>query len=176
MPLDFALIEDGFMDVLRPLPAFAGWRKKRKRCLWHMVGEVEQGLTLNRYKDSFENRQLVSLGVYVSVPHDGGWPVYVPPEVWDKGRLYRRAYLVPGKGLVSEDTFASGAPVALCEPDDLRVWLDALPDNIERYVAPWFGQYQTLEAAGFEYQIPKWRLQQAGFIAATAPEDAPSAS
>ncbi|MDX3984797.1 MAG: hypothetical protein QHC88_06035 [Achromobacter sp.] len=162
MPLDFALIEDGLMDVLRPHPAFAGWRKKRKRCLWRMVGEVEQGMVLNRYKDSFENRQLVSIGVYVSVPHEGGWPVYVPPEVWDKGRLYRRAYLVLGKGLVPEDTLASGAPVALCEPEDLRAWLATLPQDIEQYMAPWFARYQTLEAAGYEYQIPKWRLQQAG--------------
>src|SRR6478609_6306675 len=90
MPIDFEPIENSFMETLRPHPAFAGWRKKRKRCLWRKVGDVEQGVELIRYKDSFENRQRVSLGLYVSVPYEREWPVYVPTEIWDKGRLYRR--------------------------------------------------------------------------------------
>lgn len=163
MPINFQPIEDGFMDLVRPHPAFAGWRK-RKRCLWRTINEVEQGLVLNRYKDSFENRQLVSIGVYVSIPHKGDWPVYVPTEVWDKGRLYRRAYLVPGQGLVPEDTFASGAPVALCEHEELPAWLATLPDDIDQHIAPWFKQFETLEAATYDYQIPTWRLQKAGLI------------
>ncbi|MDQ8035432.1 MAG: hypothetical protein REJ50_25795 [Bordetella sp.] len=164
MPIDFAPIEDGFMNLVRAHPAFAGWRKKRKRSLWRSVGEVEQAIELIRYKDSFENRQLVSIGLSVSVPCEREWPVYVPPDVWHKGRLYRRAFLVPGQGLVPEDAFASGAPVALCEPADLAGWLATLPADIERHVAPWFSQYDTLETASYEYEIPRWRLQQAGLV------------
>ncbi|MFY1914023.1 hypothetical protein ACOTB6_20850 [Achromobacter xylosoxidans] len=98
MPIAFDPIELGFMETLRAQPAFAGWRKRRKRCLWRALGDVEQGVELLRYRESFENRQLVSLGLYVSVPCEREWPVYVPPEVWSKGRLYRRACLVPGQG------------------------------------------------------------------------------
>lgn len=167
MPLDFSLIEDGFIDTLRPQPAFAGWRKKRKRCLWRALGEVEQGVELVRYHASFENRQLVSLGLYVSVPCEREWPVHVPPEVWHKGRLYRRAYMVPGQGLVDEPTFASGASIALCSPVDLSAWLETLPADIEQYAAPWFTHYETLDAASYEYQIPRWRLEAAGLAPRT---------
>lgn len=167
MPIEFDPIESGFMEVFRPHPAFSGWRKKRKRCLWRAVGDVEQGVELVRYKDSFENRQHVSVSLYVSVPCEREWPVYVPAEVWHKGRLYRRAYLVPGESLVSEPTLGSGATIALTSPEDLAAWLATLPADIDKYIAPWFAQYQTLEAASYEYQIPRWRLEQAGLIPRT---------
>ncbi|WMD19128.1 hypothetical protein RAS12_21215 [Achromobacter seleniivolatilans] len=167
MPLDFDLIEKGFMETLRPQPAFAGWKKKRKRCLWRALGDVEQGVELLRYQASFENRQLVSLALYASVPYEREWPVYVPQEVWHKGRLFRRAYLVPEQGLVDEPTFASGASVALTSQEELASWLATLPADIDQHVAPWFKQYDTLEAASYEYQIPRWRLQEAGLIPRT---------
>jgi len=107
------------------------------------------------------------LGLYVSVPCEREWPVYVPAEIWDKGRLYRRAYLVPGHGLVDEPTFASGASVAVATPEDLAAWLAALPDDIDAHVASWFKQYETLEDASYEYQIPRWRLEKAGLIPLT---------
>ena len=128
---------------------------------------MEQGVELIRYKASFDNRQWVSLGLYVSVPCEREWPVYVPAEIWDKGRLYRRAYLVPGHGLVDEPTFASGASVAVATPEDLAAWLAALPDDIDAHVASWFKQYETLEDASYEYQIPRWRLEKAGLIPLT---------
>lgn len=170
MPIEFEPIESGFMQILRAQPALtvrAGWKKKRKRCLWRALGEVEQGIELVRHQTSFENRQLVSLGLYVSVPCEREWPVYVPAEVWDKGRLYRRAYLVPGQGLVDEPSFASGAPVALTSPEDLAQWLATLPADVDAHVLPWFKQYETREAASYEYQIPRWRLEQAGLIPLT---------
>ncbi|CAB3696772.1 MULTISPECIES: hypothetical protein [Achromobacter] len=165
MPIDFEPIEQAFMQTLRAQPAFAGWKKRRKRCLWRALADgVEQGVELLRYRDSFENRQLVSLGLYVSVPCEREWPVYVPPDVWDKGRLYRRACLAPGQGLVGEATLGSGAVIELCSPDDLARWLAVLPADIERYVGPWFSQYDTLATASYEYEIPRWRLQQAGLL------------
>jgi len=157
MPIDFEPIENGFMETLRPHPAFAGWRKKRKRCLWRKVGDVEQGVELIRYKDSFENRQRVSLGLYVSVPDEREWPVYVPTEIWHKGRLYRRAYLVPNQGLVDDNSFASGALIALSSEEELAAWLATLAADIGPHVAPWFKQYETREAASYEYEIPRWR-------------------
>lgn len=165
MPIDFEPIEQAFMQTLRAQPAFAGWKTRRKRCLWRALADgVEQGVELLRYRDSFENRQLVSLGLYVSVPCEREWPVYVPAEVWNKGRLYRRACLVPGQGLVAEATLGSGAVVELCSPADLARWLATLPADIDRHVGPWFKQYDTLAAASYEYEIPRWRLQQAGLL------------
>ncbi len=64
-----------------------------------------------------------------------------PTDVWDKGRLYRRAYLVPGQGL-SEDTFASGAPVSCANPKSPPAWLATLPDDIDQHIAPWFKQFE----------------------------------
>ena len=167
MPIDFDLIEKGFMEVLRSQPAFTGWKKKRKRCLWRALGDVEQGVELIRYKASFENTQWVSLAVHVSVPCEREWPVYVPTEIWDKGRLYRRAYLVSGQGLANEPTFASGALLAITSPEELATWLGMLPGDIDKHVVSWFKQYETLEAASYEYQIPRWRLEQAGLLPRT---------
>ncbi|MFC0258581.1 hypothetical protein CEY09_16055 [Achromobacter marplatensis] len=167
MPIEFEQIESVFMDTLRAHSAFAGWKKKRKRCLWRALGDVQQGVELIRYKASFDNRQLVSVGLYVSVPCEREWPVYVPTEIWDKGRLYRRAYLVPGQGLVDEPTFASGASIAIASAEALAAWLATLPADIDAHVTPWFKQYETLEAASYEYQIPRWRLEKAGLIPLT---------
>ncbi|WP_255469123.1 hypothetical protein [Achromobacter sp. UMC46] len=93
--------------------------------------------------------------------------MYVPTEVWDKGRLYRRTYLVPGQGLTNEPTFASGATLAITSPDELAAWIGTLPSDIEQHVVAWFKQYETLEAASYEYEIPRWRLEQAGLLPRT---------
>ncbi|MCZ8406430.1 hypothetical protein O9649_01400 [Achromobacter dolens] len=165
MPIDFEPIEREFMQTLRAQAAFAGWKTRRKRCLWRALADgVEQGVELLRYRASFENRQLVSLGIYASVPCEREWPVYMPPEVWHKGRLYRRACLVPGQGLVDEATLGSGAVIELSSPADLADWLATVPADIERHVAPWFERHDTLATASYEYEIPRWRLQQAGLL------------
>lgn len=158
MPIALADLEQGVMELLRAQPAFAGWKKKGKRCLQQAYGELQQGVELIRYKDAFENAQRVSLGVYVSFPYEKEWPVYVPPDIWNKGRLYRRAYLKPGEGLVQEPTLGSGAVLEICNAEDLAKWLSTLPADTENHLAPWLQRYQTLEEAWYEYRIPSWRL------------------
>ncbi|WZB71926.1 hypothetical protein WJ968_09505 [Achromobacter xylosoxidans] len=85
MSIALADLEQAVMDLLRAQPAFAGWKKKGKRCLWRTCGEVQQGAELIRYRGSFDNAQHLSLGVYASFPCEREWPVYVPVEIWNKG-------------------------------------------------------------------------------------------
>ena len=44
MPIALADLEQGVMERLRAQPAFAGWKKKGKRCLWRACGELQQGV------------------------------------------------------------------------------------------------------------------------------------
>jgi len=162
MPIALTDLEQGVMALLRTQPAFAGWKKKGKRCLWRACGELQQGVELIRYKGSFDNAQHVSLGVYVSFPYEKEWPVYVPAEVWNKGRMYRRAYLKPGEALVQEPTLGSGAVLTISDEQDMEDWLSTLAADVENHLAPWFQRYGTLEEAWYEYRIPSWRLQAAG--------------
>ncbi|WZB60327.1 hypothetical protein WJ970_19945 [Achromobacter xylosoxidans] len=158
MSIALADLEQAVMDLLRAQPAFAGWKKKGKRCLWRTCGEVQQGAELIRYRGSFDNAQHLSLGVYASFPCEREWPVYVPVEIWNKGRLYRRAYLKPGDGLIDEPTLGSGAVLTIHNEQELANWLAALPTDIENHLAPWLARYQSLEQAWYEYRIPSWRL------------------
>ena len=162
MPIAFTDLEQNVLEALRAQPAFAGWRKKGKRCLWRACGDVQQGVELVRYQSSFENAQWVSLGLYASVPYDKEWPVYVPPEVWNKGRLYRRVYLKPGAGLIEDNSLGGGAVLKITGADELAAWLETLPADVEHHVVPWLRQYRTLEQAQYEYRIPRWRLEAAG--------------
>lgn len=170
MPIALADLEQGVMELLRAQPAFAGWKKKGKRCLWRAYGELQQGVELIRYKGSFDDAQHVSLGVYVSFPYEKEWPVYVPAEVWNKGRLYRRAYLKPREGLIQDPTLGSGAVFKISSAQDLKDWLSTLAADVENHLAPWFQRYQTLEEAWYEYRIPSWRLQAAGLKPEERPE------
>ena len=162
MSIALADLEQAVMDLLRAQPAFAGWKKKGKRCLWRTCGEVQQGAELIRYRGSFDNAQHLSLGVYASCPCEREWPVDVPAEIWNKGRLYRRAYLKPGDGLIDEPTLGSGAVLTIHNEQELANWLAALPADIENHLAPWLARYQSLEQAWYEYRIPSWRLAAAG--------------
>lgn len=162
MPIALSELEQGVMGLLRAQPVFAGWKKKGKRCLWRACGELQQGVELILYKGSFDNAQHVSLGVYVSFPYEKEWPVYVPAEIWNKGRLYRRAYLKPQAGLIQEPTLGSGAVLKISDEQDLEIWLSTLATDVENHLAPWFRRYQTLEEAWYEYRIPSWRLNAAG--------------
>lgn len=162
MSIALADLEQGVMELLRAQPAFAGWKKKGKRCLWRACGELQQGVELIRYKGSFEDAQHVSLGVYVSFPYEKEWPVYVPAEVWNKGRMYRRAYLKPGETLAHEPTLGSGAVLTIRDEQNMKDWLTTLAADAENQLAPWFQRYQTLEEAWYEYRIPSWRLIAAG--------------
>ena len=111
MSIALADLEQAVMDLLRAQPSRVG--RKGKRCLWRTCGEVQQGAELIRYRGSFDNAQHLSLGVYASFPCEREWPVYVPAEIWNKGRLYRRAYLKPGDGLIDEPTLGSGAVLTI---------------------------------------------------------------
>lgn len=162
MPIALSELEQGVMGLLRAQPVFAGWKKKGKRCLWRACGELQQGVELILYKGSFDNAQHVSLGVYVSFPYEKEWPVYVPADIWNKGRLYRRAYLKPQAGLIQEPTLGSGAVLKISHEQDLEIWLSTLATDVENHLAPWFQRYQTLEEAWYEYRIPSWRLNAAG--------------
>ena len=122
---------------------------------------MQQGAELIRYRGSFDNAQHLSLGVYASFPCEREWPVYVPAEIWNKGRLYRRAYLKPGDGLIDEPTLGSGAVLTIHNGQELANWLAALPADIENHLAPGW-RYQSLEQAWYEYRIPSWRLAAAG--------------
>ncbi|WZB71927.1 hypothetical protein WJ968_09510 [Achromobacter xylosoxidans] len=76
----------------------------------------------------------------------------------EQGRLYRRAYLKPGDGLIDEPTLGSGAVLTIHNEQELANWLAALPVDIENHLAPWLARYQSLEQAWYEYRIPSWRL------------------
>ncbi|MGS1010916.1 hypothetical protein [Achromobacter anxifer] len=171
MPIALAELEQGVMGMLRAQPAFAGWKKKGKRCLWRACGELQQGVELIRYKGSFDNAQHVSLGVYVSFPYEKEWPVYVPAEIWNKGRLYRRAYLKPRAGLIQEPTLGSGAVLKVSDQQDMEELLSTLAADVENHLSPWFQRYETLEEARYEYRIPSWRPQAAGFKPEERPGD-----
>ncbi|MGH8815385.1 MAG: hypothetical protein ACREX5_02250 [Achromobacter pestifer] len=166
MPIEFDVIEKGFMETVHSHPAFVGWKKRRKRSLWQALGDVSQGVELIRHKASFDNMQWVSLGLFVSVPYERHWPesIDVLSDIWDKGRLYRRAYLIPGRGLTEDPTLGSGAVIKISSPEDLADWLAAMPADIEQFAAPWLQRYQTLEEASYEYKIPRWKLEKAGLI------------
>lgn len=165
MPIDMADIETGVMGVLRAAPAFAGWKKKGKRVLWRALdGDLHQAVELVRYKAAFENRQLISIGVLVSFPYEREWPVYVPEEVWHKGRLYRRAYLVPGQEAIEHPRGDSGHVLVFTNPDEFQQWLPTLPAEIDAHLAPWLDRYATLQDAWYDYEVPRWRLEKAGLV------------
>lgn len=159
MALDWDELERGVAGVLRQHPGFAGWRKPSKRMLRETLGDLQRGVELIRYKASFENHQMIGIGAFVSFPtEEPSWPV--PPEVWRKGRLFRRAYLVPGTGMVDEDTLGSGAVIALHDADELAAFLAALPADLDDHVEPWLDRFGTMEAAHYELRIPQWLLDR----------------
>ena len=135
MSIALADLEQAVMDPARAA-GLRGLEEKGKRCLWRTCGEVQQGAELIRYRGSFDNAQHLSLGVYASFPCEREWPVYVPAEIWNKGRLYRRAYLKPGDGLIDEPTLGSGAVLTIHNEQELANWLAALPADIENHLAP----------------------------------------
>lgn len=59
-------------------------------------------------------------------------------EVWNKGRMYRRAYLKPGEGLVQEPTLGSGAVLKISDAHDMEDWLSTLATDVENHLAPGF--------------------------------------
>ena len=160
MSIALADLEQAVMDLLRAQPAFAGWKKKGKRCLWRTCGEVQQGAELIRYRGSFDNAQHLSLGVYASFPCEREWPVYVPAEIWNKGRLYRRAYLKPGDGLIDEPTLGSGAVLTIHNEQELANWLAALPADIENHLAPGWRATSRWNRPGMNTAFPAGAWQR----------------
>ena len=90
-----------------------------------------------RFKGSFEKLQWVGVCAFVSYAHPKKPPGYAPAEKWKDGRMFVRAYVVPERQMVSEPTFASGAVIALREPEDVTLWASKLPNDFGRILMPW---------------------------------------
>ena len=161
MSIALADLEQAVMDLLRAQPAFAGWKKKGKRCLWRTCGEVQQGAELIRYRGSFDNAQHLSLGVYASFPCEREWPVYVPAEIWNRAPVPPR--LSEAGRRVDRRTHA-GQRRRADDPQRTRIGqLAGGPAGRHREPPrPWLARYQSLEQAWYEYRIPSWRLAAAG--------------
>ena len=164
MSIALADLEQAVMDLLRAQPAFAGWKKKGKRCLWRTCGEVQQGAELIRYRGSFDNAQHLSLGVYASFPCERMAGLCAGRDL-EQGRLYRRAYLKPGDGLIDEPTLGSGAVLTIHNEQELANWLAALPADIENHLAPGWRATSRWNRPGMNTAFPAgaWqRRHQAG--------------
>ena len=143
MPIAFDEIEKEFANAVKSHPAFVGWKKKGKRMFWSPVGELQHGVELSRFKGSFENTQWIGVCSFVSYPAEKP-SGYVPSDTWRDGRMFLRAYIVPGREMVAEPTFRSGAVVKLCDIDDLNTWAAALPTDFGTLVVPWLQQRTTI--------------------------------
>ena len=138
MPIELKTIETRFFDALQPHPAFAGWKKKA-RTLVGPKGDIQFGIELMRTKASFANAQRVAVAAFASISCEIGPDAdyLIRDDGWAKGRLIRRNYLVPGKGMVGDRTLGGGTLTCLREDSDAVAWAASLVPDIEAFIMPW---------------------------------------
>ena len=159
MSIALADLEQAVMDLLRAQPAFAGWKKRQAL----PVADLRRGAA-RRGADPLSRllRQCTAPvpGRVRVLSVRKEWPVYVPAEIWNKGRLYRRAYLKPGDGLIDEPTLGSGAVLTIHNEQELANWLAALPADIENHLAPGWRATSRWNRPGMNTAFPAGAWQR----------------
>jgi hypothetical protein len=168
MPIDLKTIERQFFDVVRPHPAFAGWKKKA-RTLTGPASDTQLGIELIRFRNSFENAQLIAVAAFCSIP----FPIrpdrthLAAHDDWAKDRLFWRTYLMPETGMTAQPTFGSGAVVFLHDESEALAWSTSLADDIDAFVLPWLDTCTSVDAVldaytsepdgGLKLHVTLWR-------------------
>jgi hypothetical protein len=138
-------ITKAFTQSVRNEPFFRAWKKEGVRRYFDRRGPIHLGIELTLFKHSWENNQVVGLGVHL------GYSTTVVPLVPGYGGenignvFVATTYVSPTSGM-GAPTYASDRAMHLRNGDDVVELASHLPRLLRDLVVPWLCKHSEEEA------------------------------
>ena len=133
-------ITSTFNAVVRETSFFRGWRKRGARRFWDDAERVNRAIELTLFKHSWENNQVVGVGVLFAFPTEVEPVGHGYGGVSADGKFVVTTYASPTEGM-GVATFASDRAIHLHDDHDIEKLRALLPSLLSNVVIPFLQEH-----------------------------------